>query len=412
MSSIMTRLKSMAVLVIATLALVGAAEVALRLISPETRPEIILAPTHVAYRFNPDFVIDLEPGVTKTFVRLPGNGGQTIEWRTNAQSFPGAPLQRDPELRVMVYGDSNILGRFSRLENTFPYRLERNLENITGRKIETINAGVLGFGPDQSYIKMMKEFDEFRPDIVVFHIFADNDFGDIVRDRIFELDGDGNLSRNPAPLELTYLEQKQLGKLFWQKYISSFHLTLAAHHLGLWLRPPVSVQTDLIGVLGTTTEMEFEVYRNRGPRTYGNFSDHYDLDVATRPESESAREKKKLMGAVLKSVQTFLKTKNVELVILIQPSTRDLTENLTINHTHLSEFPSYSRKNLSSAVEDICVRLGLRYINFYDVFFDNRPETLYFRQEDWHWNDAGQALAARVTADYIHRELVDRPVLK
>src|SRR5439155_6628510 len=61
------------------------------------------------------------------------------------------------------------------------------------QRIEVINAGVDGFGPDQSLLRFEQEVDVYQPDIVVFHIFADNDFGDIIRNRLFDVDPSGAL---------------------------------------------------------------------------------------------------------------------------------------------------------------------------------------------------------------------------
>jgi len=72
--------------------------------------------------------------------------------------------------------------------------------------VEAINAGVSGFGPDQNLIRFTEEADIYRPGLLVFHVFADNDFGDIIRNRLFSLDADGSLMRTNMKLSPPHLQ--------------------------------------------------------------------------------------------------------------------------------------------------------------------------------------------------------------
>src|SRR6185436_5789593 len=62
--------------------------------------------------------------------------------------------------------------------------------------VEVINAGVTAYGPDQACLRIEDEVARLDPDLVVLAVFADNDFGDLARDKIFRLDGDGRLREN------------------------------------------------------------------------------------------------------------------------------------------------------------------------------------------------------------------------
>jgi hypothetical protein len=110
----------------------------------------------------------------------------------------------------MVYGDSNVQARFSSLEDTFSHRLEIGLESRLGTKVDVINAGVIGFGPDQSLLRFIKDADVYRPNVVIFHVFADNDFGDLLRNRLFELAPDGTLVETPHQRKLLAEEKAKL----------------------------------------------------------------------------------------------------------------------------------------------------------------------------------------------------------
>ena len=173
-----------------------AAEAILRMIFPE---KIAEAPKSKiedsAYQFNKDFLVSLKPGVTETFNRSKENGGDIIRWSTNSDSFRGPALMNNPEFRIIVYGDSNIQGEFSSYERTYVYKLGKYLESKGISKVEVINAGVVGSGPDQSLIRFEKEAVIYKPHLVIFNIFADNDFGDLIRNRHFELDSSNELRK-------------------------------------------------------------------------------------------------------------------------------------------------------------------------------------------------------------------------
>ncbi len=125
---------------------------------------------------------------TYDFTHDPLNGGHTTRWESNSQALRG-PEPHATDLRVVVYGDSNIMARFSPWDETFTARLETALRNEldstethkrAARQVDVVNAGVDGYGPDQSYLKMRTEMASLRPDIIVLDVFADNDFGDLV----------------------------------------------------------------------------------------------------------------------------------------------------------------------------------------------------------------------------------------
>src|SRR6185295_4536691 len=66
--------------------------------------------------------------------------------------------------------------------------------------VETVNAGVVGYGPDQACLRMEAELSRLRPDLVVVAVLAENDYGDLVRNRLFELGPRGELVRRHVVL--------------------------------------------------------------------------------------------------------------------------------------------------------------------------------------------------------------------
>lgn len=170
------------------------AELGLRILYPDKALEIAEQRQrieNVAYRFEPEYLVALKPNLSKTYKRDVANGGDVVRWTTNRTSFRGPELRSEPDMRVIVYGDSNIQARCSKLHQTFPYKLEEYLASLSRRDVEVVNGGIIGSGPDQVLIRFSSEIELYEPDIVIFHVYADNDLGDIVRNRLFELDALG-----------------------------------------------------------------------------------------------------------------------------------------------------------------------------------------------------------------------------
>ena len=132
------------------------------------------------------------------------------------------------------------------------------------------------------------------------------------------------------------------------------------------------------------------------------FRSHYDYKLSFYPDAIDSQLKIALMQAVLSRFKEDAMRKNVTFLVLIQPASHDITTNIFQNYEFFEHYYSeYERSRLTRIVEDICMNLGLHYINFFDVFNANNPNDLYFQIDDDHWNDKGQALAAERVSEYL-----------
>jgi len=400
------------------LLLFGGTELGLRVAFPE-RVVTVPPPETLAYRFDPDYLIALRPGVTKTFVRFAVNGGDSIRWTVNEDGFRGPPLREAPELRVFVYGDSNVHARFSTHENSYVGRLESHLQEALGEGVEVVNAGLAGSGPDESLLRLAVHAPAYHPDVVVFHVFADNDFGDIVRNRLFELDADGSLRRT----EFEATRDRWLASPRWayaRRLVGSL-LTVRAASRALGLREPGSGEEppreDEVRrgddawfgqTIRTLVADEYRVYAEGRPRSFSHFADHYDFDLATDPAAESSTVKRALMSEILARVDSLTRAEGIELVVLVQPSVIDVApDNQWYAPAVRDASAAYRPTNLTDEVERICEERGLRCIDLFEPFLSNDPGSLYFDSDD-HWNDRGQDLAAEITAQYLLDHVLER----
>lgn len=410
------------------------AEVILRMIFPE---KIIDAPKldidDSAYQFNKNYLVSLKPDVTKTFQRSKDNGGDIVRWSTNSESFRGPALMRNPEFRIIVYGDSNIQCEFSNYEETYVYRLRKYLESKCGSNVEVINAGIVGFGPDQSLIRFKKDADTFKPDLTIFNIFADNDFGDLIRDRLLELNSNNELRKSDYTNTVDECLVNVNNHSF-QDYLSQLLIIRATKKLIRSLKKDENLEVstinkedmvdkedtvvimapseetidhETINKLLSISDKEYSVYKDSGPRKFSHCDDHYDIDIATDPDRESSIAKLQLMNAVLRDANNFAASKGIAFLVVIEPSRVDIKiKNNLVTDEYLQIYPKYRRTNLTGAIQDICTRNNIHCVNLFDVFMRNGADALYFKGIDNHWNDHGQDVAAEKTASYIMDQMI------
>jgi len=365
------------------------------------------------YQFDSQLIASLTPNVSKVYLRSVDGGPRFIHWKTNADGFRGPALKSAPALRVIAYGDSNVHARFSPQAQTFTGQLQRLLQESTEVEIEVINAGVVGYGPDQNLIRLETNLDHYKPDIVVFHLFTENDFGDIVRNRLFELDQAGDLARTRFPVT----PDARMPTSWWSRppgellsnsmirlFVNAFKRGRARSknpHPKLHHDPARFRKNGL-----RQDEREFDVYRARAPRKYSMFSDHYEADIAFAPELESARTKRRLLTAVLARARRLTKEHATPFLVVIQPASRDLTTNLPNHYQALAGTPGYDRRRLDRWMSEICQEEGIDFIDLFDVFeATGDPNALYFPTPDPHWNEAGELVAAQAVAERIDRLL-------
>jgi hypothetical protein len=381
-----------------SLALIGLLELGLRL---------YMGPP--GYEFDPELIATLSPNASKVYLRSVDGGPRLVHWETNQDGFRGPALEEAPTLRVMVYGDSNVQARFSEQEETFTGQTQRLLQASNEGTVEVINAGIVGYGPDQNLLRMQADLGRYHPDVVVFHIFTENDFGDIVRNRLFELDASGGLVRTVHPVTAdvrmpTSWWSRPLGELLNNSMISIFangfirgRARSSEPHPELAHDPERFRQGAL-----KQHDREFAVYRAGAPRKYSMFSDHYEADIAFAPHLESAQTKRKLLAAVLERAAEVAKEHEVPFVVVIQPTSRDLTTNLPNHYQALEGTAGYDRRRLDAWVTAICEESGIDFINLFDTYeATGEPNEMYFPTPDPHWNERGQLIAAEAVAKWF-----------
>lgn len=97
--------------------------------------------------------------------------------RINAHGLlgPDRAYERRPGVRrILLLGDSYTESMQVPYEETWGSRLERSL----GSGWEVINAGVAGYGIDNTYLALQREYRKYQPDVVLLLFFTGNDVSD------------------------------------------------------------------------------------------------------------------------------------------------------------------------------------------------------------------------------------------
>ncbi len=116
----------------------------------------------------------------------------TTEYRINRAGFR-ADVEYDVKkpdggCRVLMLGDSFMVGYEVNVEHTIPYLVERALADA-GLNCEVINMGVSGFGTAEMLVELERIGFQYSPDAVVFE-WHFTDFDDNVRSGLYRLNGD------------------------------------------------------------------------------------------------------------------------------------------------------------------------------------------------------------------------------
>lgn len=343
------------------------------------------------------------PGATKVFAARDAQSSAPVRVRINSAGYRGPELDgARSHRRVVVFGDSYVAAVRTREDRTFPARLGAHLSEATGEEFEVINAGVVGYGPDQVLLRMQDELPALEADLVVVALYSNNDYGDLLRNHLFELDEEGALVHVEPRLDPGLVheferadEQVIVGKLLEQ----------ALSGVGVREVYAASAEVRRTRYHGQAEcREEFARYqaRRQDPTVTNLLYDHRDSDLACDPEAASSRYKRALMGAVLGELARTARENEVPLVLAILPGPVDVCESHELGRVDGARYPEYRREALTSTLAELARERGVPYVDLFGAFrAHEEPRALFLPRFDDHWNEAGQELAARELAGFI-----------
>ena len=251
---------------------------------------------------------------------------------------------------VGVFGDSFV--RFDSLDahHAFTEPLDYLL-NLDGG-FTVLNFGMSGYGPAQSYFHYRSFPRREALDYVLFAYYGGNDLIELVRHGLFGLDGDGQLQR-----------REMRGSAWWVPFASKLHLTYLA--------------LDATGRLAPYVDNLSEALRNRHRRRTRDFpNDVLDRGLA-------------VFGQLIRRWRTEVEESGGEFFVVLLPTQPD--------------FPK---------VRPLLARAGVGVIDL-NACYESRDdahrrrsweESPYRLENDFHWNELGNRLAAACLDERLRRE--------
>ena len=308
-------------------------------------------------------------------------------------------------VNALLVGDSNIAGRFLDDTETLGARItEHSL--LTDLCINVDIFGVSGFGPDQSLFAIDKLTKVQTYDYVIFHMFADNDLGDLIRNNYYDQNNNQLSNDGYCYLEKPLLERFILFKAL-RKTIYSMNW---GHNLYGKVKSSNGSSNDCVVTL-LINDSKFSVFThkraqldwqlNRGNQRQVYMNDRYDIEFACDIDTKIHDYVSQYLKRIINEVDKLSNNRNFNLIYLIQPSEYDVTK----NHPEVSDkgCDSYNPQNLTKIFENALD--GKNVINLYENFFE--CNTCYFSEEelggDSHWSPHGINIASRYIINLIHR---------
>jgi hypothetical protein len=384
------RLQNAAVVLVALLVALGAAELVLR---------IWLPVRGVIYTLDDRYLFRHIPG-SKRLADAGDGSWPGVLVRINEAGRRGdeSGLSRGAR-RVIVYGDSYISAEYTPESRTFAAELERQLTERLGAT-EVLNAGVTGYGPDQVMLRIEDELPALRPALTIVALYAGNDFGDLLRNKLFRLDEQGSLAPN-HPVIGDDLRRAFTVPLEWSSIQVVRAVQSARDRATRKPEPPApSVRVDRTAARLASRQAEYENYILARDNVVRNLlADEYDADVSLEPDSASASYRTRLMAAVLARLRRAVEANGSKLLLVIIPELCDAGAPCEETAAR-RRFAGYKPEGLTDTLAGIARDQNITFVNLFDAFRAAGAATLYFPR-DQHWNVEGQRLAAGQIADSL-----------
>jgi hypothetical protein len=126
--------------------------------------DMLVDDPELEYRMKPDFRGRQVGSEFQVSISTNSSG-----FRDNKEFFK----EKGEAYRILGLGDSITFGWGVEGDQTYLSRLGAVLESELGRKVETFNLGVWGYGTIQE-VKVFQQFRDYKPDLVILEFFARN----------------------------------------------------------------------------------------------------------------------------------------------------------------------------------------------------------------------------------------------
>lgn len=294
-------------------------------------------------------------------------------------------------LRVLVLGDSFSEAMQVPMEESFPRRLEAELNRLQKRPVEVVNTGISGFGTAGESLLLKRDGAKYRPDVVLLAFFPGND----VMNNSPELEqtlvpvyaADGRLDR----VESAKPPREPKGLL------SRLLANSKAFQYGR--RRLVTGHPDLARRLGLGEEAKVGEGDGKAAIPTGYM-------VYAPPEGAWVDAWRRTEG-LIRDVQTQAQAMGAQLVVAVVSSREEVYPEWW--EEARQTYPAMQGKPWDidaprQRISGICRNLGIPVLELAPVLRAQRgSEPLHFHR-DGHWTSAGHRIAAEAMANFLVKD--------
>jgi hypothetical protein len=291
------------------------------------------------------------------------------------------PVARSPgAYRIAAIGDSFTVGA-GEYSKTWPALLEHDLSARLQRPVEVFALGVPGVGP-QFELKLWElERDLLRPDLVIVAFFVGNDFTD-----------DEEYGLHPSG------EARLVRTSYTARLLRNLYRVRTERRRGEEVPPPgTSGRSGGYEVpAGDIERLTFSAERHLQIEAYR-------LQICLREHRADFLRLAANVARVLQRFQAEVRAAGADFAVMIVPDEFQVDDGLRRDVLALLGLPSsevdldFPQERLKQLLDEA----GIRHLDLLPAFrHAGRSERLYY-ERNTHWNDAGNALAARLLADDV-----------
>ena len=366
--------------------------------------------------FLPDktLLFTLKPNCSLKFKNF--DTGEEITARTNNLGYRGEDfvIEKKPgEKRVLVEGDSFILGFGVSDRQIMTGVLEEKLRESYGEEWSVINAGYTGgFGPDGYYLHLKEKGIKLKPDLVVFAIFVYNDFSDMAESDWIGSGASGEpkriISNKVKVDENGYLLPIEIPFIYKVPVLRNSNLAIMAYD-GF-----KNGQTEAKTLFD---KIRFKIIKPEVPsgeaRDSGFLGTYYSYCIFNQSCHRKAMH---LFGDLLtvsrasrNTVNGLYNDGNDHFLVLIIPSDFQIYQDTYDKYQADTGLPynpaEITNPNPQERLKELFSENGIKYIDLLPTMREFKEERFYYKS-DGHWNGAGHQMAAEAVYNWIKNNYV------
>jgi len=346
----------------------------------------------------PPALLVTDPVVGKRFLRsfaarihVPECGCE-VDLRFDREGLrgPDRPYAKPPGTkRVALVGDSMVAAVATAEERTLASRLERMLDASQPQASwEVLNAGVSSSSTGSELALYRAVLDRYAPDLVVLVFWVGNDLADNSYELTraprlyFDLDAEGRLRQLPLAFRPTRVAE-------WLDRWSRLYV---------WQKTAVrAARSRLFAASGVLESVEL---------------------VFADPEPPAVARAWAITGALLRAFHDETAARGRPLLVVEAPTAAQVYDDLwsELERRARGQRTPVGREHPDARLRALCAESGIPFVSLLPAFRaaapgrdSTRPSEQLYYEGRFHWNDAGNALAAATVHDFLRGVVQSSP---